>query len=370
MSFQMNAGAVGRFARAMKFGAWLQAIPNKLTPAPFRLVQMGSAYWQSRALFVAARLDVATLLGGDSLPAAELAERLGADADALGRLLRFLAAMGVFEETAPRVFRNNRLSRCLDRHDPQCVRAMILLHNSEPMSRAWFEQLEAGVRSGMPPFQLGHGDDLFAYLDRHGDFDQLFSEAMDSVEALAGDGFATDMDWSRFKRVIDVGGSRGSKALAILRRHPGLTALVVDRPQVVVEAQHYWAGQSAAGVERLRFEAGDLFEGLPAATGPQDVYLLSAVLHGFDDAQCVRALRQVRSAIGGSGARAAVLEMVLPETGADLAGASFDMQMFVGCRGRERSLSEWKALFQAAGLALEECVRLRSLGSILVLGAG
>ncbi len=370
MSFQMNAGAVGRFARAMKFGAWLQSIPNRLTPAPFRLVQMGSAYWQSRALFVAARLDVASVLGSGSLPVADLAERLGADADALGRLMRFLAAMGVFEETAPRVFRNNRLSRCLDRQDPQCVRAMILLHNAEPMSRAWFEQLEAGVRSGTPPFQLGHGEDLFAYLDRHADFDQLFSEAMDSVEALAGDGFATDMDWGRFTRVIDVGGSRGSKALAILRRHPAMTALVVDRPQVVAEAQRYWAGQSAEGVERLCFEAGDLFEGLPAAAGPQDVYLLSAVLHGFDDAQCVRALRQVRAAIGGSGARVAVLEMVLPESGADLAATSFDMQMFVGCRGRERSLGEWKALFQAGGLTLDECVRLRSLGSILVLGAG
>lgn len=370
MSFQMNAGAVGRFARAMKFGAWLQSIPNKLTPAPFRLVQMGSAYWQSRALFVAARLDVATVLGGECLPAAKLAERLAVDGDALRRLMRFLAALGVFEEAAPRVFRNNKLSRCLDRHDPQCVRAMILLHNSEPMSRVWFEQLEAGVRSGTPPFQLGHGDDLFAYLDHHADFDQLFSEAMDSVEALAGDGFATDMDWGRFTRVIDVGGSRGSKALAILKCHPAMTVLVVDRPQVVAEAQRYWAGQPAEDVGRLCFEAGDLFEGLPAAAGPQDIYLLSAVLHGFDDAQCVRALQQVRIAIGCSGACAAILEIVLPETGADLAGVSFDMQMFVGCRGRERSLSEWRVLVEAGGLALEEHVRLRSLGSILVVGAG
>lgn len=367
MTLQKNAGAVRRFAKAMKFGAWLQGIPNRLTPAPFRLVQIGSACWQSRALFVAARLDVATVLGVESLSAAELAGRVGADRDALGRLMRLLAAIGVFEETAPMVFRNNKLSRCLRTDDPQSVRAMVLMHNSEVMSRPWFEQLEAGVRSGTPPFRLSHGEELFDYLDQHADFDRLFSEAMDSVEALAGDGFATDLDWSRFERIIDIGGSRGTKTLAILKRHPRLSALIVDRPQVVEEARRYWASHGSDGVERLRFQAGELLDAIPAAAGPQDIYLLSAVLHGFDDDACVRALQTLRAAIGSSGARAAVLEMVVPERGADIASASFDMQMFVGGRGRERTLTEWKAVIQAGGMALEEVVRLRSLGSILVL---
>lgn len=367
MTLQMHAGAVRRFAKAMKFGTWLQSIPNKLTPAPFRLVQIGSAYWQSRALFVAAQLDVATLLGKESLSAAELSARLEVSADALGRLLRLLAAIGVFAETAPMVFRNTKLSHHLRSDEPHSVRAMILLHNSEAMSRSWFEQLETGIRSGTPPFQLSHGEELFDYLDHHADFDQLFSAAMDSVENLAGDGFATDLDWGRFDRLIDLGGSRGSKALAILRRHPELSALVVDRPQVVEEAQRYWANHQAQDIDRLGFQPGDLLDSIPAATGPRDIYLLSAVLHAFDDATCVRLMRQLRAAMGDSGARAAVLEMVMPETGADVASASFDLQMFVGCRGRERTLSEWKSLFEAGGLELEEIVGLRSLGSILVL---
>lgn len=367
MTLQKNSGAVRRFGKAMKFGAWLQKIPNKVTPAPFRLVQIGSAYWQSRALFVAAQLDVATVLGTESLPAAELASRLGADGDALGRLLRFLAAIGVFEETAAMVYRNNKLSRCLSSDDPQSVRAMILMHNSAAMSRPWCEQLEAGIRSGKAPFTLSHGEDLFDYLDRHGEFDQLFSAAMDSVEALAGDGFATDLDWSRFERLIDIGGSRGTKALAILKHHPGLSALIVDRPQVVEEARRHWQEHPTEGVDRLHFQAGNLLETILLATGPKDIYLLSAVLHGFDDATCVQALQTLRAAIGNSGARVAILEMIVPETNADVASASFDMQMFVGCRGRERTLTEWKSVIQAGGLALEEVVNLRSLGSILVL---
>jgi len=275
--------------------------------------------------------------------------------------------MGVFEETVPRTFRNNKLSVFLRRDNPKNVRAMILMHNDETMSRPWYEQLERGVREGEPPFRLAHGEELFAYLDRHTDFDILFSQAMDCVEALIGDSFATDFDWGRFGRIIDVGGSRGAKSLAILKRHPDLTALVVDRAQVIEDARRYWAAHDTSGVERLRFEAGDLLQSVPAAQSEKDIYLLSAVRHGFDDDTCMTALRNLAVAISGSGARVALLETVLPEAHSDLTGASFDMQMFMGTRGRERTLAEWNALFERSGFVLEEIVGLRSFGNILVL---
>jgi hypothetical protein len=367
MSFQKNAGAVRRFAKAMRFGAWLQAIPNKLTPPPFRLMQISSAFWQSRALYVAARLDIATMLGDEELDSVEIATRVAANADATRRLLRMLVAMGIFEEKAPHVFRNNKLSAFLRTDNPKNVRAMILMHNSDAMSRPWYEQLEQGVRDGVPPFQLSHGEELFDYLDHHADFDKLFSEAMDNVEALTGDSFATDFDWGRFDRIIDVGGSRGAKSLAILKRHSNLTALVVDRAQVIAEAERYWVAHRTSGVERLHFQAGDLLASIPSALSEKDIYLVSAVLHGFDDNTCITVLRNLANACGQTGARIALLEMVLPEVGADLPGASFDMQMFMGSRGRERTLKEWTSLLDRAGITLEEVVGLQSFGNILVL---
>lgn len=367
MTLQKNTGAVGRFAKLMKFSAWLQALPNILTPPPFRLMQIGSAFWQSRALYVAARLDMATALGDDELDATVIATRITANSDASARLLRLLAAMGIFEETAPGVYRNNKLSNFLRTDNPKNVRAMILMHNSETMSRPWFEQLERGVREGTPPFRLTHGEELFDYLDHHADFDKLFSQAMDSVEALTGDTFATDFDWGRFGRIIDVGGSRGTKSLAILQRHPHLSALVVDRPQVVAEARAFWATRSTPGVERMQFQAGDLLSSIPPAQNDKDIYLLSAVLHCFDDDTCIKALTHLARASGSSGARVAVMEVVLPELKADIAMASFDMQMFMGTRGRERTLTQWKSLFERSGMALQELVGLQSFGSILVM---
>ena len=73
MSLQRNRAAVRRFAGMMKFAGWLQRLPDRVTPPPFRLMQIGSAFWQSRALYVAARLDVATRLGDRHLTADEIA---------------------------------------------------------------------------------------------------------------------------------------------------------------------------------------------------------------------------------------------------------------------------------------------------------
>lgn len=367
MPLQKNAGAVKRFAWAMKLSNWLQSLPNWLTPPPFRLMQIGALFWQSRALDVAARLDIATVLGDTALDTKEIASHVGSNADATARLLRMLAAMGVFEETAAQVYRNNKLSNFLRTDQPNNVRAMILMHNSEAMSRPWFEQLERGVREGIPPFHLAHGEDLFDFSDHHADFDKLFSAAMDSVEVLTGDSFATDFDWGRFERIIDIGGSRGTKSLAILRRHAHLAALVVDRAQVIAEAQAYWRARPATGTERLHFQAGDLLATIPPAQNDKDIYLLSGVLHGFDDETCIQALANLARASGSSGAPVAVMEMVLPERKADLASASFDMQMFMGTRGRERTLAQWQSLLTRSGMALEEVVGLRSFVHILVL---
>ncbi|MDX8126684.1 methyltransferase [Methylomonas sp. OY6] len=370
MTLQKNAGAVRRFAKLARFGARLQNLPNKLVPPPFRLIQIGSAFWQSRALYVAARLDIAGALADDEASIETLAERVAADADALYRLLRMLAAIGVFEEVSLRRFRNNKLSSCLRQDYPNSVRAMVLMHNSPEMSRPWFEQLEQGVRNGGVPFESAHGQAFYAYMDDHPEFDALFARAMDSLEALAGDSFVTDFDWSRFERIVDIGGSKGAKSLAILKRHPQLRALVADREQVIQGAAQFWTekGEGAA-LQRMRFEAWDLLQAVPKAHSDKDIYLLSAVLHGFDDDTCVTVLRNVAEASADSGAAIAVMEMLMPDSPTDIAAASFDMQMFVNTSGRERTLAEWRRLFDASGLVLQEVVSLRTFGKILVLRA-
>jgi O-methyltransferase domain/Dimerisation domain len=367
MTLQRRAFAARAFSAALKASAWLSNIPNRLTPAPFRLVQIGAAFWQSRILYVAAQLDIASILGNESLSFDAIATKVGANADAIRRLLRMLASIGVFEEASTGAYRNNKLSSCLRTGHRQCVRSMILMHNSDVMIRPWYEQFERGIRTGQVPFRLAHGEDLFAWMDTHTDFDALFSKAMDSVDALTGDGFATEFDWRSFSRVIDVGGSRGAKAVAILRRHSHLSALVIDRAQAIQGASEYWSHEAASLTSRLKFQVGDAQKCVPAAASNKDIYLLSALLHGFNDDTCTRVLGNVYQAAAPKGSLIIVMEMVLADRHADVAGTTCDMQMFMGTEGRERTMAEWGNLFSRSRLILQETVRLSSLGQMLVL---
>ncbi len=349
----------------------LQAGLNAMMPPPMRLLQIGSAFWQSRALAVAAQLDLATALGDDRLTPSALAARVGIDADACHRLLRFLAAMGVFTLGRDGRVANNPASHALRSDRPGSVRHVVLMHNSPEMSRPWFEALEPAVRTGAVPFELVHGQPLYAHMDRHPDFDALFARAMDEVGALGGDSFATAFDWGRFERVIDLGGGKGAKTAAILQHHPRLHAVVMDRPGVMAQAHTWWQAPPRQALSaRVQFCEGDLLhDALPLAQ-QGDVYLLSAVLHGCDDPTATRMLRRVREAVGASSALVVLMEVVVPEHDVDLATAGFDMQMFMGTRGRERTLAEYGALAQASGLAVREVVRMAAMGSLVVLEAG
>ncbi|NBF13341.1 hypothetical protein GV818_32355 [Pseudomonas sp. Fl4BN1] len=119
--------------------------------------------------------------------------------------------------------------------------------------------------------------------------------------------------------------------------------------------------------ERLSFQAGDLLQAVPPARDRDDLYLLSAILHSLDDENCIRVLDNLARAAGDSSARVALLEIVVPAHKDDLASAAFDMQIFLGTPGKERTLAQWQDLFAQSAWRLEELIDLPAIGKILVL---
>mgnify|MGYP002632126968 FL=1 len=363
-----NTLAVKLFQKALGFADWMQGLPNKVTPPPMRLIQLGSLFWQSRVLYVAARLDIATLLGDQQLSMDELAEKSSCHRDNLYRLLRMLISMGIFQEIEPGVIANNKTSAFLDEAHPQCVRAMILMHNSPEMTKPWIEEMENGIRSGEIPFSLAHGDDLFEYMDSHTEFGNLFSKAMDTTEAIIGDKFITDFNWGRYDRIIDVGGSKGSKSITILSKHSHLKAIVYDRSQVIEKARSFWEGKVDPSVlARIEFVSGDAREQVPEASSNKDVYLLCALLHGLNDEDSVRVLRNICRASNSHKAEVAIIDAVLAEQKESLMLTSFDMQMLMGTEGRERTVSEWEELCANGGYHITKTIDTRSLWKIQLL---
>jgi hypothetical protein len=367
-TLQRNGLKVKMYQTAMRFANKLAALPNKLVPPPFRILQIGSAYWQSRALYVATELGIADTINEQEMTSENIAKQLNLDADYLHRLLRMLASFGIFEVCGERRFRNNKLSRCLLSDVSQSVRDMVLLHNSPEMSRPWCEALGPALRNGEVPYVQSHGEDLFDFLDHNPKFDALFAAAMASVEALTGTDYLHDFDWGRFDRLIDVGGSNGSKALTILKQNPNLKAVVFDRPQVIKQAVEEWADKMEADLlERLTFVDGDMLKAIPSAHSDLDAYLFTAIFHGMSDTEAGKVLSNLRTACGPYSPAIAIIDCIVDVQGIDPTVASFDMQMLIGTRGRERSEDEWRALFERSGFALQEVVSLRTFAKLLVV---
>ncbi len=367
-SYQMNRFRNRRFKWLMKISSWISALPRKVTPAPFALMQMGSVFWQSRALYVGTKLEIADVLKNDTKNTVTIAQELQLHEDHCYRLMRMLASIGVFKEISHRVFKNTKMSNYLRKDNSQNVRAMILMHNSPEMVKPWLEPLEDCIKSGDTPFEQTHGTGLFDYMNENKAFDSLFSEAMDTVEALTENTFLNDFNWSRFNRIVDLGGSKGSKSLSILAANPEMSALVMDRPSIIDNAEKFWAGIISPQVlERIDFLGGDILEKIPDAVSDQDLFLCVAVFHALDDNACLKVLHNIKIAMNGIKATLVIADAVAEEVGIEKNVASFDMQMLIGCQGRERTLTEWNSLFEEAGFSLVELVDATTFAKFIVL---
>jgi O-methyltransferase/methyltransferase family protein len=295
-----------------------------------------------QAIHVAAKLFVADHVAGGPKTVAELAEATKTDRASLGRLLRALSSLGIFAEDTPDRYRQTPLSDTLRSDHPQSIRRWAMMLGAgfvwEPCGA-----LHATLRSGRTAFELVHNAPFFTYLAEHADDAAVFNAAMSSLPAYVA-AFVEAYDFSRFERIVDVGGGHGAKLLAILSANPRLRGVLYDMPPVVAGAL---AVQRDAIGERCEIVGGDFFEEVPAGA---DAYLLSGIIHDWDDESAAKILRNCRRAIRPDG-RLLLVETVLTPT-SDPSRALMDVLMMILTGGRERTEEEFRSLLREAGFSL------------------
>jgi hypothetical protein len=304
----------------------------------------------SQAVYVAAKLGIADLVADGPRPTAELADSAGVDADALYRVLRLLAGYGIFVEHDG-AFANSELSELLRGH-PGSQRDFALIFGEE-FYPAFAETLQL-VRTGEPSFDAVFGAPWDDYLAAHPDKSTRFNRFMASGKQMLAEALIAD-GWRGDETVVDVGGGNGALLQALLERQPGLRGVVLDLPHVAAEARERL--RHAGLADRCDAVAGSYFEGVPEG----DVYVLSHVLHGWDDERGAELLRVIRRTIPRDG-RVLILDgIVAPpnEPGMKL----MDLLM-LSLGGRERTEREWRALLRMGGFALRE-IRPAPFGSVL-----
>lgn len=297
----------------------------------------------SRCLHVVAQHGVADAVEPDGSAVDDVAGRLGLDPDALGRVLRSLAAYGVFDVDLPLV-RHTEASRLLRADHPMSMGAFAHMMGL-PLSWDALSALPTTVETGRAGIFDLDPDGLFSYLRDFPDQAAVFDRAM-TAKSHADIPLVLDaFDFTAYRSVADLGGGRGHLLRALTERLPGIEATLVDLPQVIGRL-----GESDG--EGMRLVSADFFtDTLPSA----DVYVLMEIIHDWDDADAVRILSNVRRAASDD-ATLMIIETVLDQKRLRDPARTLDIVMLAVTGGRERSSAQYSSLLERAGFELTRVI--------------
>jgi hypothetical protein len=336
----------------------MSSAPNSgQVPAHVQLIQIGTAYWGSQMVFVAAQLEIADRLAAGPRSAGELARELDLNAPALYRFLRSLAGMGVLTERQPQTFALTPLGEALKKDAPGSARASILVFCG--MAVDLWRNLRHSLKTGESADDKVFGKPLFDYIGEHPELASLFSETMVGFHGREPAAVAAAYDFDALGSIVDVGGASGNMLAQVLQRHKKPRGVLFDLPHVVVDAPALFRAHGVA--DRVSIESGSFFEAVPPG---HDAYILSHIIHDWNPEQCQTILQNCRRAIAPNG-RLLIVEMVLPPGDTPHAGKMLDMMMLVGTGGQERTAEEYRALLKKAGFRLTRVVPTASDVSVV-----
>ena len=332
------------------------AVKADALPPEAQIVEMVMAQFVSRLIHLTATLKLPDYLSDGPKTADELARLTATHAPALYRIMRTLASLGLFTEDAAHRFTLQPLGAALKSGTPS--RATALIMGGEIVARS-LDNLLYSVQTGKTGFQNSFGVPLFDWLGGHPMEASLFNQTMVGIHGMEPPAVAAAYDFSAFKTIADVGGSTGNMLAAILSRHTAPRGVLFDLPHVVRDAPAFIAQRGLTG--RIQIEPGSFFERVPAGA---DAYILSHVIHDWNEDQCLTILGHCRRAIGSAG-RLLLVEMVLPPGDTPHPGKMLDMAMLTIPGGEERTETEYAALLDKAGFRLTRVVPTASLVSIV-----
>ncbi len=301
----------------------------------------------SQTLYVVAKLDIATALLAGPRDVGDLAAETGCHAASLRRILRNLTGIGVFTSQGDDTFAVTPLGATLATGVPGSLHDLAL--TSMETEYAPFADLLHTVRTGIPAATHHYGRPYFDWLAEDPERAATFTRAMANMANGLRVGAMGNYKLPDGQTVADIGGADGSLLTKLLADDPTRRGIVFDRPDVIPAAAKLLEERDLA--DRVEAVGGDFFTSVPNA----DVYLLSAILHNWDDAACARILHSIAAA-ASPGARLVVLGLILPVGDEPHPAKMTDLTMLGLLTGRERTAAEHEALLASAGFTIDRIV--------------
>ena len=326
-------------------------------PMHQQLDEMITGYWISQAIYAAAKFGIADHLKDGPKTVGELAAATSTNPDALYRLLRALASVGIFTEGDSRQFSLTPLADPLRSDVAGSKRALALMSGDEQF-RAWAE-IDYSLRTGNIAFDKVFGKPIFDYLGDHPDKARIFDAAMVGVHGRESKAVLDAYDFSGIGVVADIGGGNGSQMTEILKRHNRMKGILFDLPHVIERAKERI---DATGVpDRCKLVSGSFFDAVPEGA---DAYILRHIIHDWDEEKSLKILRNCHRAMLPT-SKLLVIESVIPPGNEPFHGKFLDLHMLLIPGGKERTENEYRTLFERAGFELTRIVPTGSEVSIV-----
>ncbi|MEP7188086.1 MAG: methyltransferase [Roseiflexaceae bacterium] len=322
------------------------------TPAPFAFFRLATSYQITQALSVAAKLGIADQLADGPKTLDELAHAIGANAATLRLLMRALSTIDIFAETSEGRFMLTPLASYLRSDTPYSQRGWAI-SQAQITYRAWAELLHT-VTSGQPAFEHVFGTNYYDYMAQHPEAAAEWDRSMDQTARDWLGALATSYDFAPIQTIVDVGGGHGAALADILKHIPTMRGILFDLPHVVAGAGPLLAEAGVA--ERCEVIGGDMFAEVPSGG---DAYLISRVLFNWDDQHARALLQSCRRAMTPH-AKLLVIDVVDSDADKPKAAAFGDLNLLLLFGGRQRTESEFHALFASAGFAITRILPTQS----------
>ena len=327
------------------------------TAAAQLVFQVSTGYITSAALHVATRLSIAERLAHGPRPVADLAAETGVKADFLYRVLRALASVGIFTETAPRTFGLNLPAEFLKKGPGSLGDGLDFI--ADPLHFQAYAEMLYSVRTGVPGGEKVVGMPLFEFLSKNPEWAVSFNNAMTAFSASVMPAVLKAYDFSGIDVLVDVAGGHGQVLTSVLREYPAIKGVLFDVPHVIDGAGPLLAASGVA--ERCRTESGDFFKAVPAG----DAYIMKHIIHDWDDDRAVAILQSIHRAMTRPNGRLMLLEAVIAPGDATDMGKLIDLEMMMMPGGKERTAGEFAAIFKRAGFELTRVVPTESMLSVV-----
>jgi hypothetical protein len=306
-----------------------------------------AAYPES--VHVVAALDVADLLAHAPRSADELAEATGVSASSLQRVLRALVTFNVFSQDSDGRFAMAPMGEFLKRDAEGSLRSAALLFGGERGAKA-DELFLHCVRTGESAWGKLSGGNWVTWLQGNPEWTPLFNSMMTSYSTLHLTGVLEAYDFSHAATIVDVGGGHGKMISEILKKNPGMRGVLFDLPHAF-EGGKRTITQAGLG-DRCEVVSGNFFVSVPAGA---DAYVLSRVIHDWNDETAIAILKVVRQSIAPGG-RLILLETMLRPDQRAVYPVLSDLNMLVRTGGCERTEAEYRVLYGGAGFELTRTV--------------